>query len=253
MSREIVALGAHLLAGVALACASPVAGAQGLFDVEEPTSRVGSGAWSLGFHASRGEGTFTDDGEVFAAGDVDTRALILGLDYRFAERWSLAAHVPFVRRRNQGFLSHNPALLRPPRPGVPVVDDGDWHGGLQDLSLVVHYDWIDDAMRVRPFVGISIPTRDYPFFGNSAIGTRLVKGKLGVEVVRPIGLSDFYWRAQYAYEVIERSYEGVNTNAHLGELELGWFAARGLRLRAFATERDGKGLGGDADYGRRTN
>jgi hypothetical protein len=229
------------------------ADAQSLFGGGETHQRVGEGSVSLGFHTSSGEGTFSDDGQVFPAGDVDTRAAILGLSYRFAERWAVEARLPYVRRRHIGFLSHNPALLRPQRPNLPVVDDGDWHGGLQDFALTLRYDAIDDAMLVRPFLSLGIPTRNYPFFGNSAIGTRLHRAQLGVELVRPIGLSDFYWRGQYGYEVIERSFERVNTNAHHLELELGWHAGERLRLRAFVSDRNGKGLGGDADYAGRTN
>ena len=238
-----------LLAGLAPALAS----GQTLFDVDEPASRVGEGSLSLGFHTSRGEGTFTDSGDVFEAGDVDTRAAVFGLDYRFAERWTVEAQLPVVRRRHTGRFSHNPARLARPRPHVPAIDDGDWHGGLQDFAATVYYDAIEDGMLVRPFVGLSVPTRDYPFFGNSAIGTRLVKGRLGVDMLRPIGLSDFHWRARYAYEIIERSYEGQSTNAHLGELELGWTPTRRLQLRAFVNVREGLGLGGDADYAFLTN
>ncbi len=227
--------------------------AQGLFEVGQGGGRVGQGSISIGLHSSRGEGTFSDGGQVFPAGDVDTRAAILGLSYRFAERWSMDAKLPYVRRRHVGFLSHNPALLQPPRPNYPVLDDGDYHGGLQDFALTVRFDAIDDAWLVRPFVGVSIPTRNYPFFGNSAIGTRLHKAQLGVEVVRPIGLSDFYWRAQYGYEIIERSFEGINTNARLAELELGWYASQRLRLRGFLTDRDGGGLPANFNSAGRTN
>ncbi len=241
---------ATLLLSLPLAFA---ANARSLFDQGDGGSRVGQGALSLGLHSSKGEGTFSDSGQVFAAGDVDTRAAVLGLSYRFAERWTIEGSLPYVRRRNSGFLSHNPALLRPQQPGLPTVDDGDWHGGTQDASLTLRWDAIDDALLLRPFVRISIPTRNYPFFGNSAIGTRLHKGQLGVELVRPFGLSDFYWRAQYAYEVIERSYEQVNTNAHLIELEVGWYATDRLRLRSFVTDRDGNGLRGNVDYAGRSN
>lgn len=234
------------------ALCGPVA-AQSLFDVGDGRSRVGQGSIGLGLHSSRGEGSFTDAGQVFPAGDVDTRAAVLAFTYRFAERWSIEGELPYVRRRHTGFLSHNPALLQPPRPNLPTVDDGDWHGGLQDVAFTLRFDAFDEHMLVRPFVGVSIPTRNYPFFGNSAIGTRLHKGVLGVELVRPIGLSDFYWRAQYGYELIERSFEGVNTNAHLSELELGWYASDRLRLRAFVTDRHGKGLDGNANYAGRTN
>jgi len=239
---------------VLLALASMVnAQAQTLFRSGEQHARVGQGSVSLGVHSSSGDGTFSVDGRPFPAGDVDTRAAILGLSYRFAERWAVEARVPYVRRRHIGFLSHDPALLQPPRPGLPVLDDGDWHGGLQDASITLRFDAYDEAMLVRPFLSVSIPTRNYPFFGNSAIGTRLHRAHLGVEVVRPIGLSDFYWRAQYGYEVIERSYERINTNARHAELELGWYASQRLRLRAFVNDRDGGGLPADANFGFRTN
>lgn len=233
----------------------PLAGVHGqsLFRVGEQQGRTGEGSVSLGFHSSSGDGTFSVEGRPFPAGDVDTRAAILGLSYRFAERWSVETRVPYVRRRHIGFLSHNPALLQPPRPGLPVLDNGDWHGGLQDASLTLRFDAYDEAMLVRPFLSLSIPTRNYPFFGNSAIGTRLHRAHLGVEVVRPIGLSDFYWRGQYGYEVIERSYERINTDARHAELELGWYASQRLRLRGFVNDRDGGGLPDVVDFGFRTN
>lgn len=223
-----------------------------LFSVGDAESRVGEGALSFGLHSSRGEGTFSAGGQPFAAGDVDTRAAVLGVSYRFAERWTVEARLPWVRRRNQGFLSHDPALLQPPRPNLQPIDDGRWHGGLQDLSATFRYDAYSDGMLVRPFVGVSIPTRSYPFFGNSAIGTRLHKGQLGVEMVRPIGLSNFYWRAVRLRSdrtlVRERQHP-----CHRGELELGWIPADRLRLRVFVSERAGKGLPADADFGARTN
>jgi hypothetical protein len=244
--------GAFLLAALAM-LAGHGAQAESLFRFDERGSRVGEGSISFGLHASRGDGTFSTDGVPFPAGDVDTRAVLLGLSYRFAERWTAEARLPYVRRRHTGFLSHDPALLQPPRLGLPTIDSGDWHGGLQDFGFTLRYDAIDEFMLVRPFVGVSIPMRNYPFFGNSAIGTRLHRAQLGVELVRPIGLSDFYWRLQYAYEIIERSYERINTNAHLTEVELGWYAGPRWRLRGFVSDRAGKGLPADADFGRRTN
>lgn len=234
------------------ASAGPVA-AQSLFNIDETGDAVGSGYVSFGLFASSGDGTFTTDGEPFPAGDVDTRAALFGAGYRFAPRWTAEASVPYVRRRHIGRLTHNPALLIPQRPGLETVDDGDWHGGVQDFSATLRYDASDGPLQVRPFLMVGIPLRNYTFFGNSAIGTRLHRGRLGIELSRPIGLSDFYWRAQYAYEVIERSYESVNTNAHLAELELGWYATPRLMLRGVVSERYGQGLPADADFGNRTN
>lgn len=244
---------AFAAAALAVLLGPGAARAESLFALDERERRTGEGSISIGLHGSSGDGTFAATGEAFPAGDVDTRATIFGVSYRFAERWTAEAKLPYVRRRHTGFLSHDPALLQPPQPDLPVVDDGDWHGGWQDLGLTLRYDAVDGFMLVRPFISLSTPTRSYPFFGNSAIGTRLDKLQLGVELVRPFGLSDFYWRAQYAYEVIERSFESVNTNAHLTELELGWYASQRLRLRAFVSDRDGRGLPADADFGRRTN
>jgi hypothetical protein len=219
--------------------------------VEE--DRAGSGSVSIGWHAARADTFYPTTGPTVRFGEVKTHAAALELEYYLSNRWSIEASVPFIKRRYQGARPHRPERLTVPQPDSNFLDDGEYHGGLQDFRFVVRYDAIQDSMLLRPFVAVVIPSRDYTFFAQSAIGQNLHKGEIGAELIKPIGLSDFYVRGLYAYEILERSYEGRNTNHHLTHLELGWYAKPQFVVRGFLLGRYGNGMGSNADFAEMTN
>ncbi len=245
-ARWLAAAGALVLAGAA-------PGADSIFAEPTEIDRAGSGSISLGYHTSRAEGLNVTSSEFREIGEIRTHAAVLELEYYLTNRWSVEATIPFIKRRYRGTRPHNPATLTVPQPESRFLDDGEYHGGLQDYKLAVRYDAIQDSMLLRPFASVTIPSRDYTFFAQSPIGQNLYKGELGVELIKPIGLSDFYVRGIYAYEILERSYEAINTNHHLIHLELGWYAMPRLVARGFFLDRRGNGLSVDADFAGRTN
>ncbi len=253
-SRSRTGTGVRVLAlGVGLTVAGAATAADSIFSEPIDEDRAGSGSVALGWHVARAERFFFSDGSTVEFGEVRTHAAVLELEYYLSNRWSVEAHVPFVKRRYQGPRPHRPERLTVPHPESNFLDDGEYHGGLQDFRFVLRYDAIQDTMLLRPFVAVVVPSRDYTFFAQSAIGQDLYKGELGVELIKPLGLSDFYLRGQYAYEILERSYDGVNTNHHLTQLELGWYAMPRLVARGFLFDRRGNGIGTTADYAGQTN
>jgi hypothetical protein len=73
----------------------------------------------------------------------------------------IEASIPFVNARYKGDFPHPPAI-------AGDIDDGTWHGTLTDLLVTAHYQVSKGPVAFAPYVGIVIPTHDYPTIGHAA-------------------------------------------------------------------------------------
>lgn len=173
-------------------------------------------------------------------GEVQTHSLYLEAQYAVSERWRLEVGIPYVKKRYIGPGVHDPLLLDPPRPEVPLIDDATYHSKLQDFMFGVHYLWLDNPVQVEPFVRAYIPSNDYPFFGNAAVGQNLWKVEAGVEFSQSMPFSDWYYQTSSSYTVVEKTL-GVSVNHLRLNGELGYFLSPNLALNAFFIGHRGKG------------
>lgn len=166
------------------------------------------GTVHLGFQSWHTRGSLDGSGEDQAARanlETDSNSLMLGIDYRLGDRWTLHASIPFVSKRavNDGG-GHNPARLQQPHPESNFLDDGAYHGTWQDWELGISYQAWLAGFDVRPRLSLRQPSHDYAFFGSAAPGQRLRSVLLGFDASRRLGRSNFHYSFGYSYEWVEQ-------------------------------------------------
>ena len=174
------------------------------------------------------------------SGEIRTQSLYLQLDYAVADRWRIKLGVPYIKKRASGSDVHNPLTLVPPRPDVAFIDDGQYRPQFQDFFFGVDYLWINKPVRVEPFVHVFIPSHNYQWFGNSAVGQNLWKVELGLELTHLMPFSDWYYSVGGGYTIAEKTL-GVNINHFRFNAEVGYFLTPSFSLNVFGLVNKGKG------------
>jgi hypothetical protein len=195
----------------------------------------GGGSWTLA-----GQNVIVHDHTDYLGirgqfGKTDTQMLFLGLDYGLTDKLAVNVGVPYVRSRYVGTSPHLHGAF-PGHENDPVIDDGRYHGGLQDLGLGVRYQLWTDPVLVTPFIYMGYPSRDYPFRGHSAIGKRLRRVELGAYVAKELEapLDAFYLQASYGYSINEET-EGISVRSSKFDLGVDYLLMPRLSVRVFAT------------------
>lgn len=219
------------------------------FPDRQPSSRVALGALALALLCgipleadagpSKGDaslrveyqyirtGDFYDDSALFqSGGDVgttDSHVLLFSGEYALGPRWTVFASLPYIQKQHQGTGPHNfEEFVDFDPPDRRVVDDGDYHGGFQDLTAGVRYLALDGPLTVSPFISYGVPTTDYPFYGKAIIGPHLWRIPVGVDFGFQPYFSDWYFSASVAYVISEQSL-GVNLNHWLAFGSAGYY------------------------------
>jgi hypothetical protein len=173
-------------------------------------------------------------------GSVSTRSAYIELEYAVASRWLVKLGLPYIKKKYDGPAKHNPMTLVPPRPEVPFIDDGSYHGNLQDGLIGVHYLLASQPLQIEPFVNVFIPTHDYPHFAQAAVGQNLWKVETGVEATHWLPFSFWYYRVAASYTFVEETL-GVNVNHFRLNGELGYFLSPRFAVHGFFHGKDGRG------------
>jgi hypothetical protein len=174
-------------------------------------------------------------------GEARAESLLFAVDYGLNEHWSLSVAVPWIRKRYRGTAQHVPALLDPPNNTAPFIDDGDYHGGLQDWRIGLHYATRAQRFLLTPYVVAHIPSRDYPHFGQAAIGQNRDKLQFGLGIARAMETRPFFFRFDLSHTFVERTL-GRNVDHTIYDLGLGWFARDRLALSVFGRKKTGNGV-----------
>lgn len=207
--RRVPTLSASAACLAALATAPGLAAdfdpPSGLLDPGAPEPR--RGLLTLGLQAVHTRGSLDGSGSdipFLARLETDSRTLILGVDYRFAPRWSVQASLPHIRKRavnDPG--AHDPTALADPRPASEFLDDGRYRGTWQDWQIGLTYHTEMAGFELRPHAVLSYPATAYRFFGSAAPGQRLARLRLGFDASRRLGRSNLHYAFGYSYEFVE--------------------------------------------------
>lgn len=186
-------------------------------------------------------GEFVSDTYSFDAGTTDTHAFQLSGVFSLNEKWKIYGSIPYVRKRLVdpiGYGTHNPQVdfYEYTPPDLRFVDDGDYHGGFQDLSVGVQYLALDGPLRVSPFVTYGTPVSDYPIYGSAIIGAGLNVLHLGVSLDFTPYFSDWNFQADINYAISEKVL-GVDLNYWLMYLSASYYVTPRFAPRLFLTSR----------------
>lgn len=233
-----------MVSAVALALVAAPAHADGLagFDLDAPTGVAGDrGRITIGFQSIHSDGGVDGGGNATPGVRTDTRNLMLALDYRFADHWSLHVSLPYIYKRSVGDPGiHNTRFLTVPRDSN-FIDDGDYHGAWQDWQLGVTYHAHWKGLDVRPHAVLTWPSHDYVFFASAAPGRYLRKLRVGADVSRRFGRSNLHWSAGYSYEFVEEVM-GYNLDKHHYRLSGRWDVTPSWSLNVFMNARYSNGI-----------
>jgi hypothetical protein len=209
--------------------------------------RKGSGQFVLTYQFNTTDGFESSIGDL-PIGSIDTHVLNFELEYALTDRLTVIAGLPYVRKRyNDGPLPHDPLLLDPPRPYIENVDQGDWNSGFQDINFGAKYLVREGTFSIEPFVYVGIPSQEYPFYGNAAIGQQLTRVQVGSSFMWSPGLSNAYYRADVGYVFVEETL-GVSVNYWNIRLEAGYQFAPRISGRLFGLLKKGSGLSVPDDF-----
>lgn len=176
------------------------------------------------------------------AGTTDTHVLLLSGVWSLNERWKIYGSIPYVQKRHDGnpFGVHDPVadFVEYTPPDLRFVDDGEYHGGLQDFYGGVQYLAIDNpAFTLSPFVAYGVPVTDYPIYGSAIIGRGVNELHVGVSLEFTPYFSDWYFLADIAY-VFSEKVVGVDLNYWNVYLSAGYYVTPRFAPRLFLTSRD---------------
>ena len=203
------------------------------------------GTFSFGYQYQDTRGLVANDGSIRGATTTDTHVAFVDIDYWLADRWEAHLSIPFITKRsNGGPGAHRLDILTVPHPEATFLDDGAFHSAWQDWGVGLSYHAAWRGFEVEPHVFATIPSHDYSHFGNAAIGQNLWKLKLGVELLRRVEHTNFWWSVDYGYEIWERVL-GHNLNKHHVMVSAGYFLSPTWAVRGFASARGGLGRNTD--------
>ena len=185
---------------------------------------------------------FYDEFNEFDYWTTDSHVLMLSGEYTFADKWTVHAALPYVRKR---FVSEVPWGGDPHNPNDPwwidfvppdkrFIDDGNYHGGFQDLSVTVSYVATDGGpLTLAPYIGYGAPVDNYPFYAKAAIGANLWKIPVGARFSYIPHFDDWYVSGNVAYVFSEQPL-GVNVDYLSAHLAVGYWFRPNFSANVFA-------------------
>lgn len=183
-------------------------------------------------------------------GNTDAHVLMFSGHYAITEKLTVFGSLPWIQKKHTGALPHNANIdfqnYQP--PDLRVVDDGSYHGGLQDLYAGISYELRDERLDLSAFVSYGTPVDDYPFYGHAAIGRNLWHVPVGLNWSFTPYFDDWYLEGGIAYVFTEKTL-GVDVSHWLFNVKAGYFVSRKFVPHVFVSIKHGtKGLSFPDDF-----
>jgi hypothetical protein len=196
----------------------------------------GEGTISTGYQYMSVHEHLQGDGTKFLAGRIYSQSISAMVDYGVTDKLAASFSLPYIASMYKGFNAHNPATLAVPND-QKFLDDGTYHGALQDIGFGVRYNVALRPMAITPFIAVNIPSHDYVFYAHTAPGRKLRQLSLGASVggQSEAFLPNSYFHLRYAYEITERTeVEGVSYGGNQSLLrgDFGYFLTPRISAKA---------------------
>ena len=190
---------------------------------------AGTGAVTFFYQWIDNTGHLGTDGLLIPAGQSTNLGLYVEAEYAFTDRLSVTAGLPFVLAKYT-----DPLPGPPPIPYLPNEQCHCWNSGWQDVGFTARYNIVNGAFALTPFVSIGMPSHDYDFRGEAAIGYALREVRLGVSAGRRLDTVSprLSVQGRYSYAIVEQVL-GIPNNRSNASFDGGYavtrrFSARGM-------------------------
>jgi hypothetical protein len=154
-------------------------------------------------------------------GDIVGATTMVSADYGLVQRLAVSAEAAYVSSRYRGLDPES------------SIDNGKFHGSLQDLLLGARYRLPVSAVALTPFATFRAPLGHYTTMGHSAPGLGLKELDLGLAAGRTLGplLPRVALEAIYTRDIVEDKY-GFSLDRNIVEADAAWFPTGSFTLGA---------------------
>ena len=169
-------------------------------------------------------------GEAVDRGHTSLQALMLDVDYSLTDRLAVRVAVPFIEGKYSGTQPH--LLVRGQPDTIVAIDDGRYHGTIQDVRLDVRYNVSRRNLMVTPFFTAMIPSHDYPTLGHGAVGTDQREYRIGANFGRQLSpwIPKAYFQGRYSFGMVQKV-ANVAPKRSYAEFQLGYVLNRHLSVQ----------------------
>ena len=187
----------------------------------------GEGEMALSYQNLFTRDHFNGDGSRHDYGHIRLFGVIEELDYGVTNKFAVNLSVPYGFGKYHG-----------PFPHKLPIDDGDYHGALQDMHVGFRYNVFSRPIQFTPFVAVAFPSHHYEHFAHSAVGTDLWEVQMGMSLGRSLApfLPRGYFQLRYGYSIMQRVL-GIRPDRSRVETQFGYFVTRRLSLQALAASQ----------------
>src|SRR5260370_22629787 len=99
------------------------------------------------------------DGRTKDGGHTSLQSLVLDTDFSLTNRLAVRVSLPYIEGKYVGPSPHT--LVRGDLSTAVGLDNGDYHGTLQDFRLNLRYNLSQHALRLTPFFVVNLPRHSY--------------------------------------------------------------------------------------------
>jgi hypothetical protein len=171
--------------------------------------------------------------EAVDRGHIFLQAVMLDVDYSLTERLAVRLALPTIKGRYKGGEPH--VLVRNQPETLVELDNGRYHGGLQDFRIDVRYNVSQKRLMLTPFFQAIIPSHHYPTLGHGARGTNQREYRIGANLGRRLDpfLPRAFVQARYSFGFVQQIVN-VAPKRSYAEFQLGYLLTRRLSLQGSA-------------------
>ena len=170
---------------------------------------AGVGSVTVSFQNLDYSGHFVTDGTFYEVGTSLHNRIDIETDFAVTDRLSIAVGVPFVFAKYD-----DPEPLPPFVPFLPVDDCRCWQSGWQDFGFTARYNLVNRAFGLTPSVSVGMPSHDYNFHGEAALGERLKELRVAVDAGQRLDFISprLSVQGRYSYAFVERPLDDVSND-----------------------------------------
>jgi hypothetical protein len=186
------------------------------------------------------------DGRTKDRGHTFLNGVLLDGDFSLTDKLAVRASVPYISGRYVGRNGHT--LVRGRPETAVALDNGSFHGSLQDFRFDVRYSLSQRALKVVPFFQTIMPSHQYATLGHAAVGSNLREFRIGVNLGRRLNpiLPKAFMQGRYAFGFSQKV-ANIAPKRSYAEFQLGYFLTRRLSLQG-STVLAYSHNGNDNDY-----
>ncbi len=171
------------------------------------------------------------DGRTKDRGHTYLDAVYFNTDLSLTDKIAVSVSMPYIAGKYVGPFPH--MLVRGDPSTAVALDDGNYHGGIQDFRFNVRYALSRRDLKIAPFFQASIPSHSYATLGHAAVGFDESEYRVGVSVGRRLNpiLPKAFVQGQYAFGMTPVVAANIAPKRSYGELQLGYLLSRRISLQ----------------------